>query len=65
MVASARAYISALNKMIGWMSVAQKVVSRGKPVASIQGVSVAMVTSTASAASIDEAGSSSTLAASK
>ncbi len=34
-VASARAYISALNKMIGWMSVAQKVAPKGRATASV------------------------------
>ncbi|GLC41026.1 2-isopropylmalate synthase 1, chloroplastic [Pleodorina starrii] len=50
-VASARAYISALNKMIGWMSVAQKVAPRGRPGGAVAGVSVA---SMATGASMDE-----------
>ncbi len=61
MVASARAYVSALNKMIGWMSLAQKVTTRGRSASGVSsglaGVMVSpAVAASASVSSMDEVG---------
>ncbi|KAG2429375.1 hypothetical protein HXX76_011140 [Chlamydomonas incerta] len=50
-VASARAYVSALNKMIGWMSVAQKVAPRAARATASGGAALASVDNGSSAPS--------------
>ncbi|PNW81754.1 hypothetical protein CHLRE_06g258733v5 [Chlamydomonas reinhardtii] len=50
-VASARAYVSALNKMIGWMSVAQKVAPRAARATASGGAALASVENGSSAPS--------------